>query len=403
MFRESDSAPFGFKHDYIASFGSYSAGSAGVPNAFLNKLYTGGHIDADQKMTALKRMNDYNPFGIYAEAGVSWSWKTRIAIGSYSSQETSLKERIYKHGFMYRERALIYGGFQRDAFQLIFEGNRSFLSTSADFGRTRITNLRWQELKYALNIENPEKSVVWGFSIAVLNGQNFAKISIQQGNLFTDALGTALDAQLNGSWSVSDTAKSDWGSTNGLGTSIGFNITAYLDDAIYIKAGISDIGFIRWNKFTSTRSQDTTFCYTGIDLASQLFDITTANDLPTTNQLIGIPEKKSITTNIPAVFHFDMQTYDRDFVWGWSARGWIGNRVALYNLLWAGYANKRIKLRTGISFGGYARFQLPLDLALQLGQFQVRGGIQNMLAYTNPKTSTGQGAWIGLGYQFGGE
>lgn len=404
MFRELENAPMGFSHDYISVMGNYSAGSAGINNHFLNKLYKGGLISSEEKANALKRMNTYNPIGAYGEMGVAWLWKTGGS-GQYDSaqQETSQKTRVHNHGIIYRERAVLWGGFQRDAFQLVFEGNRSFVGDSAELSRTRFSNIRWQELKYKLRFDKPSRAVSFGFEIALLNGQRFSQLNIQQGNLYTNPLGTALDVRLNGTWANSDTARTNWGLTNGIGASIGFDIVAYIDNAIYLKAGISDIGLIRWNKSSYYWQKDTSFQYTGIDLADQLLDPVSNNGIPSSDQLIGNPSKQAINTSLPAVFHFDIQTIDQNFIWGWSSRSWIGNRVAMSNLFWMGYSRSRFKIRTGVSFGGYARFQVPIDMALKLGNIQLQGGIQNVFSYTNSIASTGQGAWLGLGYQFGGK
>lgn len=405
---------FGFERDYMTVFAGYSAGSTMINNAFLNKFYQGGFIDAAMKQDAMKRANPYNHLGVYAEAGYAWHWRTGwgkkrndtiYEILLYIPNRTP--RRYQQHNVTYRERFLLNSGFDTDVFRLAFEGNRPFFGDTAQLAKTKFTNLRWQELHYGIDFYNDKWPVSFGVGVSVLNGQQFSQLAVNSGSIYTDPTLGFIDVAADAKWQRSDTAQTGWGTTNGLGASLSLKFGYQFQDVFKLEAEVRDLGAIGWNKNTMTYTRDTLIHFTGIDISNAVLDPESVDGFPETDSLTGLAQKGTAVTWLPVSYMMRISSVMQShtgFQYGWTLQGWGGTKTAPQNTLWASYRFRWFfRAQAGVSIGGFSRVQLPAELALRFKHIHLQAGTPNLAAWILPKQTNGQGLWISLGYQFGNQ
>lgn len=405
----------GFERDYMTVFGSYTAGSTMLSNAFLNSFYRGDFLDAAKKANAAERANPYNHLGVTAEAGYSWRWRTKwkqTPPDTASYDEILLyipnrkPRRCLEHDVTYRERFLLTAGFTPDAFTLAFEGNRPFIGSTAVLDNTQFTSLRWQELHYGIDFWDQAHALNFGVGLSVLNGQQFSQLQMKTGSIYTAPLLNAIDVAANANWAQSDTNQTGWGITNGLGATVSLRMHYRWSEVLELDASVTDLGGIRWSDKSLNYRRDSAFSYTGIDISNAVLDPDAVNGLPEADDITGPASNNAVTTWLPAHIVFRVTSIPKPSAnqirWGWTLQGWMGNKVAPQQTFWASYQLlARVHAQTGLSFGGFSRFQAPFEVAVKIWHIHVQAGTPNLLAFVLPKHTTGQGLWLSLGYQFG--
>lgn len=383
------------ERSFISLSGAFNYGCDGINNEFLNKVYRGGFLDSSFIESSSGNLLPSNRFGVSTIAGITY--------GHFLNDTT---EEMFTIGL--QQRNSITGRFSDDAFHLAFQGNTRYKGEEADFSRTLFTSMNWTQLKFGYLTPNPNGLVSFSFSLLV--GHRYNQADIEYGKLYTDSQGLNLTGSVSGDYWSSDTSNTSAFALNGMGTSVDITWLYYKpakNNNMWIaKVDFIDFGFMNWNNKTIHRSIDTTFAWQGVDISQLFINPDFVSELPEESDFI-----KSDTTEfhrsifLPAVIR---GTFTRTFC---ASR--VNTRLAVslpfwsealpYAALTGAYHFMKAKFSAsgGIAYGGYARAQVPLKLEWYgLLHTAVSIGTTNALAFIDPASNAGSGAFVQLTYCF---
>lgn len=240
--------------------GVYQQSNA-ITNSFVNKFINGGFIDED-----LKADQDLSDAGNRFNAGYQFGLEARF-----------VPERLLgsdKYGWM----ASIYhtddlsAQFNRDAFNLVFNGNSTYAGRYADLSDTGIRFQRFQQLQFGFF----EKSTLSYVSVGILTGTRFLELLTSNSGMFTAEDGGEIALNADGVFNVSDTSQTAPALFNGTGAVINFEINIPVplknqSSPAFLRFGGREIGATRWNQRTLSYNADSAYQYSGFiidDLAA---------------------------------------------------------------------------------------------------------------------------------------
>lgn len=384
-------------HNSISFSGEYNAGSDALSNSFLNTFYQGGFIDSTTKADEENRLLPSNRIGVYASYDMAYCWRN---LNDSNNWEFTIA---------YRDRQAIFGKFSADAFKLAFEGNRHFLGKTAVLDNTHLTNMHWQQMQFEAKYFSPDKKSDAAFGFSILNGQKLQEINIRKGSVYTQSDGTAIDVASSSTYFRSDTASSNFGSSNGSGTCFNFRFNTFLGDSSSAYKSqfsfmVQDLGFIRWNNKSQIYSVDTNAHYIGVDASNVLINTGQLTGIPNSDSVIGKTQNGQIITFLPLGVRLRYTLITPTSFWGGiDMRAWSYGDAMPHVTLFAGWHTKdfHFNVSGGAAYGGYARLQFPVQVGWEACKyFSVMAGTTNLGAYLAPKKSHGQGLFMNLSFAF---
>lgn len=376
----------------FAVHGNLLYGSDGVNTGFLNNLYRGGFLDSAYIEETASGLLGLNRAGAHYDAGVSFG------ISLKDSSESMIQ-------FSLRRRFNLSARFSDDAFRLGFQGNTQFKGEEADFSRTGFRAVSWSQLQIGYYTRETKNTYIH-VAVSGIAAHTYNEAWVEYCKLFTDGLGTSLDAGAYADFYSSDTTSGSTLRVNGVGLSVDVSwmkMRALKNGTDYFKIECQDFGFINWNSKTLHRKIDTTVYYQGIDISEMILNPQINTNLPSENDFIkNDSSSKFISTYLPAVFR---ASYTRV----------IGNKHAIklsgsmpfwsYALPYGAitYRYTFIKAEAmvsgGIAYGGYAKLQVPLKLYKIFNEkVIVEAGTMNVLSLVSPDQFTGNGLYFKLSY-----
>lgn len=244
----------------LDGYGSAFYRSNSLDNAFLEKLLVGGYIDDAQSQQQFDRMNERLQFGGGYTGGLRFILPSDSAFG--------LADWGWQGQVQLRGHAEI--GADKDLFHLIFDGNApDYLGEAATMNDTWVDYMEYQKVGFGL-WHKPTQS---GFMLSVVNGQQFERLNIYDGELFTSESGDSLALVYNGTWLRSDTTVSGLGAGSGIGFAFDGRINIPLkEDKGFVGVSVQDLGLVQWNESTLEYEADSVFSYTGIPLSNIIDD-----------------------------------------------------------------------------------------------------------------------------------
>lgn len=336
-----------------------NAVNADMIRFFLN----GRYIDSGMKDRSLKRMKANNRLGMDLGVEVSYFHKPDSGFG-----------KNWSYGITIGQKLLFGGEFSRDAYQLGFYGNAPFAGSTLDFSglKSRYLNYQYVTLGFVKEFEAPKWHKAVGFGLTGVNANQFFDMSVPRGSLYTEELGQEL--VLDGAYSIrqNDASKNRFFYPNGFGLagSIEFRMTDRKRHMFTAKA--SNIGFIRFNSFSASRSLDTSFTFTGLnvmdvyDLNGNFFN----NAVDSISRgLLGKEQKGAEFISMPADFEigytytaipkkfFVGTTIDYKLFPGYFPR--FGVRLT-------GMPDPMVTVNGTLGYGGWGGFNVGLDLGFHL-------------------------------------
>jgi len=333
--------------------GDVSAQSNGVPYDFYKSFVFPDFISEDQKRNALEELDEKTRFGAIA------SWKAQVIFATDSAsraQEKYLSVRV-------RQNTIYSTQFGKDAFRLLFEGNKPFAGIFADLSKTSIyfTSYRTFELGYVFT----KPKAYYSIHLGLASGNNLQQLDIQSGSLFTAEDGSYLDLDWKGDFFFSAMPEKGIFDSKAIGATMSLDFTQLLGNKWILSESITDLGFIVWNPKGRAGAQDTSFRFTGIQLGNLLEISDSSIVLGDTleQKLIGNDVRQSKMAPLP--FHLSLGL-ERSFVNRWSAgvrldyRYIPGFRPMAGLMVRKGFGKQR-SLRAGFSYGGFGNFQSFAD------------------------------------------
>jgi hypothetical protein len=387
----------------IGAFADYSACSNALTNPFINAFYTGAYITNGQKDQVAKRLSATNHLGFDINEGFFYQ----------QHPDTFLSFKGVSWFVAVKNRSHVNSGFSKDLFNLAFYGNTGYKGQTLDAGNFNLNTIQYQQMQagftYNWFIQDWQRSLLFGASLSVYNGQAFENLQVPSAKIYTSATGDYLDLSVAYKRMLSDQQHSNPGSSNGIGAGLDlFILYPIVLDARHRQIGnlrieLSDLGFIRWNSKTSYYRGDTAFHFDGFPVknAFQLGD--TSIHYSTQSLLHVRPDKQAaFTSYLPAMIDIKYipMGIHYQFIWGLRYRHDPG--YVLYEYLQFCYHfGMRYSLAAEIGLGGYGggsgNLQSGLFVkALLPGGFNLKAGTNNVFGYLMPSNTSGEGVFVSL-------
>ncbi len=263
-------------------------GTLNIQNSIIEKFAFGGYIDEDNKNRTSHKLTQNNRLGgeTYTQLNF-YDYKTKLF----------KKERLgYYLGIGYRN--YVNGNIPQDLFNLAMYGNEPYLGENMNLNNTRAQNLAY----WKLNIGLYDKKYKSGANISFLYGNRFFKGELLNGDFYAND--EVVNLKANGQVSFSDGSKSGLGAFNGWGLSVDFNwnipIKWFKSKAIIQIKG-ENIGFLSWNKNTTTYRVDSTYSFIGFNVNDLINGNSALNGNVDWMDSLNIQESKGrVMTWIPA-------------------------------------------------------------------------------------------------------
>jgi hypothetical protein len=379
--------------------GSFEANSNSLNTEMIRFFLAGRYIDENMKNRSLKRMKNQNRLGMEMGAEIGFLHKPDTGFGKNWSYSVNLGYRF-----------LFGGTFSRDAYRLGLYGNAPFLDERLDLSGLNARFLSYQYLQTSFVKEFSGKT--WhkglGFGLGVANANQFFNLSLPRGSIFTREDGQYLDVDADFSFAQNDASKNRFFYPNGFGIfgNLNFVMTDRKRHLIYLKA--DQFGMMRFNRFSSTRSLDTAFTFSGVNVDNLL----NVNGNLINETVDSLTEGLSGRTASGALWLPMPGRVELGYSYTVLPRRLFMNVSADY-LLFPGYLPRGTLRITGIpdpfvsvsgtlAYGGWGGLNVGLDLGFHFGQgWHFTLGTQTLQSIAAERISSGLSLRAGLAKRFG--
>jgi len=246
------------RNDYkmqVAVSGSFEANSNAINAEMLRFFMAGRYIDSSMKDRSLKRMKENNRLGMDITAEVSFFHKPDSGFG-----------KNWSYGITLGQRILFGGEFSRDAYKMGFYGNAPYAGQTLNLSGLNASYLNYQYLSlgFIKEFKAPKWHKALGFGLTYANANQFLSIKAPRAEIFTEATGQYLDLDASYEIKQNDASKNKFFYPNGfgVGASLEFTMSDKKRHSFYLRA--NNIGFMRFNSFSSYRSLDTSLTFNGV-------------------------------------------------------------------------------------------------------------------------------------------
>jgi hypothetical protein len=330
--------------------------SSGISNRFVGAILKGEYIDSTLKNDISRDLKESNYIGSEFTTTATY----------YNFHENVFGKPNMGFYVGVANKQYVNARFNKDAFDLVFYGNKMFEGDTANLAISSVNQLNFQELNFGLFNKRTFSSV----GISLIKGERFTRLNLDKGDLFTADSGFFLTLDLDGNYEASDTANIGLEAFNGWGmaTNLVFNIPIgnAINDLGMFSFRLDNFGFIAWNKNSVSYTKDSSYHYDG-------FEITSLNDFSGTafGPDNSIEDTLQVSLSTGPVVHMLPMTISiariPDFRSKEKVQGIFGVRYRTLSnykpLFFLGVnfrANDVFKLSTTFSYGGYGGAKLGL-------------------------------------------
>lgn len=372
-----------------------NATSADFSNRFASELVFSDQLNTETIDQELKGLNKTeNIIGLDYELALHGGWS--IGNGAHSV--------LFKMADVAHLNATIPKHFTR----LIFKGNKSFAGDTLDFSSLNTMGVRYQQMAIGWHYQPTPNSGFFAL-LSYINGEQFVDANLNRSWLYTSALGDTLSTIVNGSFAISDTARSGFGTNNGSGAAIdfGFHMQFGGEESDWdFDFAINNLGMIRWDGQTINADIDTNYLWRGI----QVVDITNLNGQFAENELAdslsdGVMSnlvKQNRIMWLPGAIHAEL--LQRRDIGIETGGGWVYRWNANFDpfvYLKSGYRfSDHVATHLSVGYGGYGTFQAGLSSAFEWTHFAASIELRNIEAILLPGRFAGGGALLNVRYLF---
>lgn len=253
---DSAGAPRTERHHRIqfSSFAAYQ--STGIENGLVSAMFAGGEVSRELRQPTLDRLQPANRAGYGLGLELGYTWKA----GLFGS--SSLWPRI---SAAYRDQLGV--AFSRDAFQVSFFGNKAFEGRTAELGPGRFDRQVYQTLAFGVG-KGPLGPYV---ELGLVAGWQLDQGHVRRASLYTAPLGEFLEVDLDGSYTRSDTARTN--APRGLGGVINAGWSQqirFLGNQAKFSIEARDVGLIAWGASSLSVQKDSLIHFDGFEIAGIL-------------------------------------------------------------------------------------------------------------------------------------
>lgn len=379
--------------------GSFETNSNAVSADMTRFFLAGRFIDSTMKDRSLKRMKDRNRLGMDITAEISFYHKPDSGFG-----------KNWSYGITFGQRLLFGGAFSKDTYKLGLYGNAPFAGETLKLSGLDAAYMNYQYLSLGFVKEFP--GTKWhkalGFGATYANANQFFSLKAPRAEVFTEATGQYLDLDAAYSMKQNDASKNKFFYPNGfgVGASLEFTMSDRKHHSFFIRA--NNIGFMRFNTFSSYRSLDTALTFNGVmvDNALKVNGQYVNNVLDSLARGFGghtgsrpaymmMPGSVSVGYTyavLPEKFHITaMGNYT-----------FFPGYVPQVSLRLSGMPDPFVSIAGTFSYGGWGGFNAGVDLGFHFGYgWHFTLGTQTLQGIIAERTTSGLSGRAGLIKRFG--
>ena len=362
---------------------------------FIDKFYTGGHIDVKLKDQVLQLTKNENRIGAELNYGFFVSFKP----------DSLFNKNVFHLFFSVRDRNHVDACFSKDFFKIGFYGNASYAGNTATLGNFNFNFIRYQQLQIGLFSSKLDSAARWGIGLSFLKGEQYSSVLARKADLYTSPDGQKINFDTDIEIAQSNPSNKGLNAINGYGASLDIYFEAPFQSKIgnsKLAISVADIGLIRFDDQSLYRRQDSLFQYSGFHISS-IYDIRDSTFLPTSKDSIinaVFPSKKrGVTVTLPSTLNVSFETaFNKHFHLMEGARYMYNANNKLYLYLKGNiYFTKKVMLSATVGYGSYGNINYGLGLAANLGAgFLLYAGSNNLEGYLLPSMAGGRSAYFSL-------
>jgi len=365
---------------------AYSQGNS-VPSQFSNLFLFPGFIDSEVKNNAYDKLKTVNRFGAELNYGVD------LVLTPDSTWKANGQHIVVA----YRSQAILGSEFGPDAFRLVFGGNAAFAGKSASLDNTNLYAVNYDVFELGYQVHR--KKSLMTFRLGAVKGNALTSLDIQRGSLYTEIDGSNLEIGFNGKYVNSNGFSNQFKASPSMGVSVSAEFIQSCGEKWIFKESIQDLGFINWNKSTTTLNRDTSFSFSGIDLGSILSvnDSTLLLGDSLQRRFLGDEVRQTYMEALPLRIQLEATRL--------FSNNWLGSLSFTYRKL-TGYAplftgtvgktfNSGRSIRLLMMYGGFGAFQTGLRVvAFSNHRHSLSIGTMFNEGFIMPKSRSGAGIQI---------
>lgn len=384
------------KSSYIGIYGNFLFGSTCVTAGFANNYLGNQFIDSTMSQQVSSRFASSNRIGFDLDAGISYVHK----------KDTLFHIPVSGYFFALKDRTHADANFPGDLFNLIFLGNAMYAGKIAHLDNLNMSSLHYQQFQFGLAKVYPiyKGSYSVGVALSVLKGQSNLAITTGNSSIGTPPTGDSLSIALSANIRQSDTTNSNYSAFNGWGLSTDFYVQFYDSTSeISFRLDVKDLGFIRWNSHSLSNNIDTSFVFSGINVANLLAPADSLGNLSFDSAYVKAYHahqvRKAYTTFLPASLNLSYRMFiDEDRKIPFDAG--ISYRLAANYLpyVYGGlsyFLTKKTIVGGMISYGGYRKLGVGINFGADLGKsYLIALQTQNIESIIFPNNITGEAALL---------
>lgn len=387
------------KHIRSVEFlGDFHIASNAISNNFIKEFYNGSFLSEELKLDVSDKLTSKNRLGAVLKSGLT-----------YSSQFLDGKNKP-TISFSFFDRHYLNMSFSDDLFDLIFFGNKIFTGDTARIGNFRFSYLHYEQLRFGWAWDGDFSHGSYGFAFSLLSGDQNQYIDGNSLGLYTASNGSYLAFPLTMKVRQTDTSQTKYFSQNGIGMSV--DLFYDMPYVVWNKPGritfaVTDLGFIGWNNNTLHYDVDSSYYFSGIDVADLIHLDTNAIAPSNTENIINNNSdifKKKYSTYIPCTIDIHTRSYFGKQVSFEKGISWMLNTSAkpyYYAKLHFFLGRKKaFDLSYVFGYGGYGRFNSGVEVKKEFAKSYSVHIVDNYLFSGIANESYGMGLSIMLRKKF---
>lgn len=379
--------------NFVSTYIDVSYNSNNLSNRFVNAFRNSGFITDELKTETSQKLNSNNRFG----------GDLFVDILAKINYDTLFNRPNLSLVFGLQNREHIDLKFAKNAFDLMFFGNKPFAGDTLNLGELSMNIYRYQKLKLGLLNENKEEGMVTGIFINLIKGEMNQMLYSQNTTIYTENFGREVSLSSLAFYNASDTKNKNFWALNGAGVSFDLFGEFELRKRGKISFYVTDIGFINWNRNSTIISLDSTTIYEGVEI-DNLFNVKNEFSLVRDSILntIGVSKGNRVYMSpTPIVFNSffsDTLNAKMKYVVGVYHQLFVNHIPKVYaQFFWSPV--KEFSLVPQISYGGYGKFNSGLGFMLNTKSLNLFVGTRNVESLFSENTY-GMSVFGGLSYRF---
>ncbi len=232
----------------IEALGMYDSNA--LRNDLVMGLWRGGDLSRDVRELSQDALQGRNSAGYEGSFRATYTW------GASLFGDKSMRPLV---SVGYRD--LMGMRFTDDLYNLTFFGNAAYEGKTAVLAPSAQDEQRYQTIGVGMKAAGSETYL----RLDLVNGQYLNAVHLQQADLYTAEDGRYIEADLDGTWSTSDTSGRHFSNGLGLGLNAGVQMNArFSGRSLKVFLEVNDLGFIAWNGGSQRLVKDGVERYEGI-------------------------------------------------------------------------------------------------------------------------------------------